>query len=63
MAGNSIDQYGVMLLTRCNCKFYELVFTESLMQRSVLFGEVVGSKLCVSVTHLESLDNPKVRAL
>lgn len=55
--------YGVIILSKYPCKFYEHLFPISRMGRSIVFCETLinGEPILVSTVHLESLENPEVR--
>ena len=55
--------YGVLIMSKWPCKFYEREFVYSRMGRSILLCEALinDKPFIVSTVHLESLDNAKVR--
>jgi len=56
--------YGVLILSKWPCKFFERPYSHSKMGRSLLVCETVinNQPVVVATSHFESLDNPKVRA-
>ncbi len=46
--------YGMLILTRFHCWFYEKKFTNTQMGRGILFAEVKGHDLTFATTHFES---------
>lgn len=55
--------YGILILSKYPCKFYEHIFPGSRMGRSIVFCEALinGQPTLVSTVHLESMDNTQVR--
>jgi hypothetical protein len=49
------------MLTRFNCWFFEKVFSESKMGRSLLLAEVINRDTIIATAHFESLDNAGTR--
>lgn len=64
-SGNSISDYGLLILSKWPAYFYDFPFENTWMDRSLLVAETVfnGETFLVCTTHLESLDNSKKRAL
>ena len=64
ISGNIIKGYGVLILSRFACNFFEVPFQTS-MGRSLLIAEPIGGingkPLLVGTAHLESSDNGDVR--
>ena len=63
MSGNQMGGhgYGVLMLTRQQCYFYEKKFSDTGMSRSLLIGEPLGNDFAVTTAHFESLGFPKKR--
>ncbi len=63
MSGNEMGAhgYGVLMLTRQQCYFYEKKFSETGMSRSLLIGEPLGNDFVVATAHFESLGFPRKR--
>lgn len=61
---NWYTSYGVLILSKWPCKFFERPYSQSRMGRSLLVCETVinNQPIVVATSHFESLDNPKVRA-
>ena len=64
---NPLGQYGSMILTKHPCNFYEKVFSQSTMSRSLLFAEPVhgigGRNVVIATSHFESLNFADVRKI
>lgn len=67
VSANNFDPaqgYGMLILTRFHCWFYEKKFTESKMSKSILFAEVKGHDFTFATTHFEPFtDQASVRKL
>ena len=63
ISGNALSKhgYGVLILTRFNCWFFEKQFENSQMARSLLIAEVINRDILVCTAHFESLDNANIR--
>ena len=64
ISGNIIKGYGVLMLTRFPCHFFEVPF-ESSMRRSLIIGEPIGgingTPVLFGTVHLESGDAKEKR--
>lgn len=64
ISGNVIKGYGVLILSKFPCHFFEMPFP-TLMGRSLLIAEPIGGinnqQLLVGTVHLESSDNAEQR--
>jgi endonuclease/exonuclease/phosphatase family metal-dependent hydrolase len=58
-SGNSITDYGLLILSKWPAYFYDFPFENTWMERSLLVAETVfnGQSFLVCTSHLESLDN------
>lgn len=59
ISGNTINDYGLLMLSKWPVYFYEFPFENSWMNRSLLLAETMfnGKTFLVWTSHLESLDN------
>lgn len=62
-SGNSITDYGLLMLSKWPCYFYDFPYENTWMDRSLLVAETIfnGQPFLVWTTHLESLDNKSKR--
>jgi len=62
-SGNSITDYGLLILSKWPCYFYDFPFANTWMGRSLLVAETVfnGKTFLTWTSHLESLDNKAKR--
>ena len=49
------------MLSRFNCWFFEKVFSETNMGRTLLMAEIINRDTIIATAHFESLDNPTIR--
>ena len=61
VSANELRGYGILILTRFSCWFFEKIFEVSMMGRSLLLAEVINKDLIVATAHFESLNNAKCR--
>ena len=64
ISGNTIEEYGVLILSKWPTYFFEFPFKNSWMDRSLLVAETTfnNKTFLICTSHLESLDNRYKRA-
>lgn len=58
-SGNTIDEYGLLILSKWPAYFYDFPYENTWMNRSLLVAETIfnGKTFIIGTSHLESLDN------